>query len=254
MSAISDYPHRILSVNYERLFTQMIVLSVAAHFAVFVLALTLPGLLPQKAQPEPKAIDVDLTNILPKGPSLGPKAPDITQEAARHSDPRKASEIMKEKQEQYDSNTVKLTEKRQVVTNKLDWKDRMRMEAIEKVRQQKALMESVGGGGTGETSTSGILGIYIAKVKSQILAVWSLPGGLPEKYLEKIVQVRVFIAPSGNIIDKTLVNGTGFEPLDRSCLSAVVKANPLPPPPAVLADELKKKGILVRFHPIEKQH
>lgn len=245
---------RTFSIDYDRLFTQMIAVSLAAHVVAFAAMLVVPGMFPDQAPELSKAIEVDLTAQLPKGPGLGPMAPDRNLEAVRRSDARKARDIENERKQEYSADTVKLTQRKQVNTNKLGWRDQQRQSAVEKLRQKKrAAMEATGGGGAGEVSTTGILSIYKAKVKSQIIASWTLPGGLPQKYFETRVNVLITIAPSGKIITKALTRSSKFAPLDRSCLSAVIKASPLPPPPSLLADDLRTKGILVRFNPKLKQ-
>ncbi|HPQ70738.1 MAG TPA: TonB family protein [bacterium] len=246
---------RLFAIDYDRLFGQMIVVSVTVHVVAFVAMLVLPGMFPSSQLDPSKAIEVDLTAQLPKGPGLGPMAPDRTLEAVRRSDARRMEDIQKERDQEYNADTVKLTGRKQVNTNKLGWRDQQRQSAVEKLRQKKrAAMEATGGGGAGEVSTTGILSIYKAKVKSQIIASWTLPGGLPQKYFDTQVYVLITIAPSGTIMSKVLTRSSGFEPLDRSCLSAVIKASPLPPPPSLLADDLRTKGILVRFNPKLKQH
>jgi TonB family protein len=253
MAAAAHRVRYVFSANLERLFPQMVAVSIVVHAVTAFSVIVLPMILNlEPAAPPRNVIDIDLSYNLPKGPSLGPMAPDRDQAAIRQSDPRKLSEIMKERAEKIDADTMKDTSRRQVETNKLGWKDRQRMDAIEKLREKRALMESTGGGGSGTTSTTGVLGIYIANVKSRILSVWSLPGGLPEEYLKKPVLVDVYIAPSGSVIKKVVIRPSGFEPLDRSIESAVMKASPLPPPPALLVDDLKTKGMTLRFFASEK--
>jgi TonB family protein len=254
MSAVARRVRFLFSADLERLFTQMVVASVVVHIMCAAAVVLAPKYLGGPARPAPAAIQVDLTYNLPKGPGMGPMAPDRDQAAIRQSDPRRMAEIMKERAEKIDADTVKLANRREVNTNKLGWKDRQRLEAIEKLREKHALMDTVGGGGTARGSSTGVLGIYIANLQSRILSVWSLPGGLPNEYLEKTVYVRIYVGQSGNVIRQEMSRPSGFEPLDRSCQSAIVKASPLPPPPTLLADELRNSGILIRFHPIEKQH
>ena len=249
-------PHRLFSLDYERLFTQMIVVSVVVHIGALVAAMTLPGLFPSKPPAPPPAIEIDLSVALPKGPGLSPQAPDRDQAALRRSDPRSMQDIQREREQELDNDTVRPTDRRPIPTNRLGFQDQLAMHAaVERIRQRnQPLVDSVGGGGTGEVSTSGILANYIALVRSRIMRVWTLPGGLPAAYLEKIIKVRVFVAPSGEIINQIMVEPSGLEPLDRSCLSAVIKANPLPSPPVLLNDKLRTEGIMIRFHPREKQH
>jgi len=254
MTTVNAMRQRLFAIDYDRLFRQMIVVSAVVHVVAFVAMLVLPGLFPGPALDPAKAIEVDLAAVLPKGPGLGPMAPDRDQDAVRRSDTRRLQEIEEERKQEYDADTVKMTERKRVNTNKLAWRDQQRMSAVEKLRQKKrAAMETTGGGGAAEVSTTGILSIYTAKVKSQIIASWTLPGGLPQKYFETQVYVLITIAPSGTIMSKALTRSSGFEPLDRSCLSAIIKASPLPPPPSLLADDLRTKGILVRFNPKLKQ-
>ncbi len=245
--------HYLLSISPERLLGQMIALSLVFHIVAFVVFVFAPELLAGSPPAEPETIEIDLAYDLPKGPGLGPKAPDRNQAAVRTSDPRKSKDIMEERKQKITADTVKITKKRDVTTNRLGWKDKARMQAIERMREKKALIDSTGGGGAGKKSTTGVLGIYISNIQGRILSVWSLPGGLPEEYLRTTVKVRVYVSSSGSIIKKVLIKPSGFAPLDRSCLSAITKASPLPPPPKLLAQDLRVKGITVRFHPIKKK-
>lgn len=243
----------LFAINFERLIAQATAVSLFGHVLALAAFIFLPGIFgSDRVLPQP--IEVDLSYSLPKGPGLGPMAPDRDQAAVRTADPRRLSDIMKEREQKQSADAVKLTEHRQVETNKLGWKDRQRLEAIEKLREKRALIDSVGGGGQGTSSTTGVLGIYIANVRSRILSVWSLPGGLPADLLEKMVYVRIYVAANGSVLKQEMAKPSGFEPLDRSCSSAIVKASPLPPPPSLLADELRNKGIVIRFIPREKQH
>ncbi|MDP8224461.1 MAG: cell envelope integrity protein TolA [Candidatus Lernaella stagnicola] len=231
----------------------MIAISLAFHIAAFLIFAFAPDVLGSQHKALPEAIEVDLSYNLPKGPGLGPKAPDRNQEAVRRSDPRKAKDIMEERRQKASADAVKITKKRDVTSNRLGWKDRARMRAIERVREKQALVDSTGGGGTGTTNTKGVLGIYISNVQSRILSVWSFPGGLPDQYLRTTVKVRIYVSSSGSITNKIITKGSGFEPLDRSCLSAITKASPLPPPPQLLEKDMREKGITVRFHPKSKK-
>jgi TonB family protein len=250
-------PHRLFSLDYERLFTQMIVVSVVVHIGALIAAIALPGLFPSKPPAPPPSIEIDLSVALPKGPGLSTQAPDQNQAAVRRSDPRSMQDIQRERQQELDNDTVRPTDRRPVPTNRLGFQDQLAMHAaVERIRQRhdEPLMETVGGGGAGDVSTSGILANYIALVRSRILRVWTLPGGLPNEYLVREIKVRVYIAPSGEIINQVLAAPSGFEPLDRSCQSAVLKASPLPSPPLLLQDRLRTQGIDIYFHPREKKH
>ncbi len=249
-------PHRLFSLDYERLFTQMIVVSIVVHLVAFVAAIVVPRFLPQKPPPKPPTIEIDLNVALPKGPGLGTQAPDRNQIAVRRSDSRPLDQIRQEKQQELDNDTVRPTDRRPVNTNRLAFQDQLAMHAaVERVRQrQQAAMESVGGGGTSDVSTTGVLNSYLALIRTRVMRVWTLPGGLPEGALEKTIKVRIYIGTGGDIINQSLVGPSGFEPLDRSCVSAVLKASPLPPPPVLLQDKLRDEGMVIRFHPREAQH
>lgn len=256
---VADMTHRIFSDHYDRLFVQMVAVSVAAHIFAFAAIIILPELLPQSSRNFPEVIEIDLAALkLPKGAGLGTELPDQNREAVRRSDPRKMQEIVDERRQERDADTVRPTDRRKVETKRLGWRDQQAIQdAIDRVRDEqrkKRIMESQGGGGTGDVNTSGILSNYIALVRSQIMRVWSLPGGLPREYLQRTINVRIFVAPSGKIVKKLLVRPSNFEPLDRSCLSAVVKASPLQAPPALLREKLQNEGILIRFHPREKSN
>jgi TonB family protein len=252
MAAIApQHPHYFFSADFGNLFPQMVTVSVIAHVLALAAFIFVPALLPHAPAPLPKTVEVELVNNLPKGPGMGPMAPDRTQEAARRQN---TLPEMQRKQKVTTPDDVKLTKDRINPTNRLSAQDRQRMSAVEMLREKRAFMETTGGGGTATASTTGVLGIYLAKLQSQILSAWSLPGGLSDANMQKIVKIRIYLSPQGVVIKQVTTQASGFDPLDRSCASAILKATPLPPPPTLLADDLATKGITIRFHPLDKQH
>ncbi len=131
VKALAPAMRYLLSVNPERLLGEMIALSLVAHVVVFGTFIFAPDVFGSQI-PDAQIIEVDLTYDLPKGPGMGPKAPDRDQEAVRKSDPRKLQEIIDEAKQTITKDTVKVAKKKHVPTNKLAWKDRQRMRAIEK--------------------------------------------------------------------------------------------------------------------------
>jgi TonB family protein len=71
-------------------------------------------------------------------------------------------------------------------------------------------------------------GDYMAKMKTRIQKCWHPPVSLTSRRL-----VAVFsILRNGNIVNPTIVEGSGVKDLDQSALTALHEASPLPPLPA----------------------
>ncbi len=72
---------------------------------------------------------------------------------------------------------------------------------------------------------------YTLMVKQKVMQNWLVQQG----YAGLSTELHVRIAPSGNVLDVQIIKKSGNDALDRSAVSAVQRASPLPVPtdPAV---------------------
>jgi colicin import membrane protein len=68
---------------------------------------------------------------------------------------------------------------------------------------------------------------YKAMVRQQIMRYWVVQGGLKK---DEPTKLFVRVAPTGTVLDVKVVQSSGNEALDRSAVTAVYKASPLPVP------------------------
>ncbi|UEM14050.1 TonB C-terminal domain-containing protein [Bradyrhizobium barranii subsp. barranii] len=59
--------------------------------------------------------------------------------------------------------------------------------------------------------------------------------------------VTFVIDRSGKLISNTLVESTGFAPLDAATLAMVERSVPFPKPPAAAKDDLQRMTVLIRY-------
>ena len=135
-------------------------------------------------------------------------------------------------------------------SKRLNYKQRRRQDAVERVRKLRETRE--GGGGQGNRSGGNIFAIYLARVKRRIEAVWTLPPSLsPEDKAHK-VYCRVKIGANGSIVGAYVSKSSGLPHLDRSAMAAISAVGTVPQPPPLIAAELASKGMLIAFDPLTK--
>jgi TonB family protein len=118
---------------------------------------------------------------------------------------------------------------------------------------QAALPAGPGGGGLGGVvAESGVsadnadpsLSIYLALIQEKVSSRWVEPPlGLPARQVQRVT-LGFTVVRSGMVRDIQVLTPSGSIFLDQSALRAVQEAVPLPPFPALFAQET----LLVRFH------
>ncbi len=245
----------IFSLDDERLLSQMIAASVVLHVVLFGALILGPRYFNLSAleKPAPETIDIDLSYELPKGPGLGAQPILESREAMRRSDERKSMQIIRdrEKEKKEEADVVKTGAEKAPISNKLAFKNQAPAKATTKemddaVAKLRKNYGTEGGGGQGAAGTDNFLAQYAAKVSGHLHRAWALPGGLPHQYLKQEIIVYVKISPSGTVTGKSILKGSGYGPLDRSCLMAVQAGSPLPQPPPALQEQVAK-GLRITF-------
>lgn len=126
----------------------------------------------------------------------------------------KQLEVLKRKKQE----ALKLAElkKQQEKTRK---EEAERKAQLEKQRAEKAAAR--------KARIAGEVNKYKALIISAISQQWILPDNVPERVSS---QFRIKLAPSGTVLDVSLLRSSGDAVLDRSAQSAIYKASPLPVP------------------------
>ncbi len=230
---------------FDRLFGVMIAASAVSHVIFFVLSLIVPPMF--EKPPVENIIQIHtIVNNLPKGPKIGTQAPTKTVSAARapdHTIPWKTKEKELGKMA-LNKRAPKIKSKR------LNYKERRRSEALEKIRKLKEAKE--GGGGPGKSSGGHVFSIYLARVKRKLEAAWRLPPGLSPAERANKVRCKIKIGPNGAIVSHYVIRSSGLPHLDRSATAAISAVGTVPPPPLLIQKRLQAQGMVITFDPLRK--
>ena len=90
------------------------------------------------------------------------------------------------------------------------------------------------------------LRVYYNAIWQRIKEEWILPEGLLEE-VEEVPVIVIKVRRDGSILESWFEKKSGRSMYDESAMRAIKKANPLPPFPQELEEEMLEIGI--RFHP-----
>ncbi|MFT4766016.1 MAG: colicin import membrane protein [Oleispira sp.] len=85
-----------------------------------------------------------------------------------------------------------------------------------------------------------------AQIRAKISKVWRYP---PSARPDMEVVVRIQLVPTGEVINVSIISGSGNEALDRSVLAAVSRAQPLPVPKETRLFEQQFRSFVMAFRP-----
>jgi colicin import membrane protein len=85
-----------------------------------------------------------------------------------------------------------------------------------------------------------------AQIRAKISQVWRYP---PSARPDMEVVVRIQLVPTGEVINVSIITGSGNEALDRSVLAAVSRAQPLPVPKETRLFEQQFRNFVMAFRP-----
>jgi colicin import membrane protein len=85
-----------------------------------------------------------------------------------------------------------------------------------------------------------------AQIRAKISKVWRYP---PSARPDMEVVVRIQLVPTGEVINVSIISGSGNEALDRSVLAAVNRAQPLPVPKETRLFEQQFRSFVMAFRP-----
>jgi len=266
----------------------MLALSVAAHMALVIVALTVPPLLGTPLRLEPVAV-VDLIG----GGEFDRETAKVPTPAARESEkpvPRGRTEstpppARSRKGAKVASNDV-VPSKRQAAdaTSLTDRLRKMRetragseavREAVEERRSEAAARAAVrsvgervahriesppparsggrsaagaGGGAQGTVRLSPELRDYFRRLEEKVRNSWVLPGALVRDATKLVVELRIVIEKDGRVSEDRIERGSGNLYFDESVQRAIRKASPLPVPPEQLRGGEDHYEVGFRFH------
>jgi len=75
----------------------------------------------------------------------------------------------------------------------------------------------------------GTLDLYLSLLRQRVRAFWAIPDVLLKEGLKAVVRVK--ISGDGRILSVQIEESSGDPNFDRSTIQALLKAEPLPPPP-----------------------
>lgn len=88
---------------------------------------------------------------------------------------------------------------------------------------------------------------YTALVLAHLKRHQQYPRAAKRRNLEGEVAVTFRVDRQGNVLSQSIVNGSGYEILDREALATITRANPMPPVPADIAASTVILNIPIRF-------
>ncbi len=86
----------------------------------------------------------------------------------------------------------------------------------------------------------------VAQIQAKIYRTWRYP---PSARPDMTVIVKIQLVPTGEVINVTLTRGSGNEAVDRSVISAIKRAQPLPVPKDIRLFERQFRNFSMEFSP-----
>jgi TonB family protein len=87
---------------------------------------------------------------------------------------------------------------------------------------------------------------YLKKIKTRIERVWTYPRPAFAQKKEGISTIKFSINKKGRLLGSSIVNSSGYEPLDREAVNAITASAPYEPFPGEL--KLSRLHIMASFH------
>ena len=87
---------------------------------------------------------------------------------------------------------------------------------------------------------------YLARIRDQISSAWVYPPGVDP---EQEVDVELSLVPTGEVVNLTILNGSGNQAFDRSVEQAILNASPLPVPEDIRIFEASFRQFRMKFRP-----
>lgn len=119
------------------------------------------------------------------------------------------------------------------------------MEALAVEEQQRSIDKAMADEQLAQENAA-VTNDIAAQIRAKISQVWRYP---PSARPDMEVVVRIQLVPTGEVVDVSIITGSGNEALDRSVLSAVNRAQPLPVPKNSRLFEQQFRSFVMAFRP-----
>jgi colicin import membrane protein len=166
-----------------------------------------------------------------KDKSAKKKAAEVQRLAKEKADKKKAADL---KQEELAEQKTFDDEQEQAIMEALAVEEQQR--SIEKAMESEQLAQK----------NAAITNDIAAQIRDKISQSWRYP---PSARPDMEVVVRIQLVPTGEVIQVSIITGSGNEALDRSVLAAVNRAQPLPVPKDNRLFEQQFRNFVMAFRP-----
>jgi len=119
------------------------------------------------------------------------------------------------------------------------------MEALAVEEQQRSIEKAMASEQLAQKNAA-ITNDIAAQIRDKISQAWRYP---PSARPDMEVVVRIQLVPTGEVIQVSIITGSGNEALDRSVLAAVNRAQPLPVPKDSRVFEQQFRNFVMAFRP-----
>jgi colicin import membrane protein len=119
------------------------------------------------------------------------------------------------------------------------------MEAMAAEEQQRSIEKAMAAEQTAQNNAA-VTNDVAAQIRNKISQAWRYP---PSARPDMEVAVRIQLVPTGEVVQVSIITGSGNEALDRSVLAAVNRAQPLPVPKDNRIFEQQFRNFVMAFRP-----
>lgn len=255
----------------ERL-SRYIGVSLALHFAFFVLLAVRAYVMPSEPMPLERAIRVDIVALPDKQvaqlPAPRPAEESVKAEGKTSPEPLKPTQPVAAappklpqktaarpaaKQDPTKINLNKTKKNQEAALKRLQAIEKLRnMQASDKPARQQTASTVVKGNEISQgNSLTGLTKIehenYTESVHDEIKRHWNLPQWMANANMS--ATVRIFIDANGGLIKKEMIRSSKNPVFDQSVMAAIDASVPLPRPPSHLENLIAVRGIEIEFTP-----
>lgn len=166
---------------------------------------------------------------------LADKAKQIAKDKKAEADKLKAAELKR------------LEEEKQLAEQEAFEKEQEEalLESLAAEEQQRSMEKAMAEEQQAKENVAITDGIVV-QIRAKISKSWRYP---PSARPDMEVVVRIQLVPTGEVIDVSIITGSGNEALDRSVLAAVNRAQPLPVPKDTRLFEQQFRSFVMAFRP-----
>jgi colicin import membrane protein len=123
--------------------------------------------------------------------------------------------------------------------------EQLLMEAMAAEEQQQSIEKAMAAEQTAQNNAA-VTNDVAAQIRNKISQAWRYP---PSARPDMEVVVRIQLVPTGEVVQVSIITGSGNEALDRSVLAAVNRAQPLPVPKDNRIFEQQFRNFVMAFRP-----